>query len=299
MPVRPTVVDRLLAHGIYFFDLPEWAPLPDFELSSNACGNQGFGVYNNGAWFYQAWLPVQQPLSMAYKELFPIVLACHVWGPSWSNMRIKFWCDNQSVVHIIQSGTSKDEQIMHLVHALFLVTARFNFCICAAHVPGKTNRLADALSRFNLQEFSPSHPQNSAYPSANTQEFASPSDMEFFKGLYQFLMFHGLAKSTRKTYSASQRQFLEFCYWSKLIHDNGSPLPASEQTLMLFTAHLSRTIKASSIKVYLSGVGSLHIEHGFNNPLELLLFAACFTWNQTDPRNWYKAALAYRYPFSV
>ena len=140
-------------NGIYFFDLPEWAPLPDFELSSDASGNQGFGVYNNGAWFYQAWLPVQQPLGMAYKELFPIVLACHVWGPSWSNMRIKFWCDNQSVVHIIQSGTSKDEQIMHLVRALFLVTARFNFRICAAHVPGKTNRLADALSRFNLQEF--------------------------------------------------------------------------------------------------------------------------------------------------
>ena len=90
---------------------------------------------------------------MAYKELFPIVLACHVWGPSWSNMRIKFWCDNQSVVHIIQSGTSKDEQIMHLVRALFLVTARFNFRICAAHVPGKSNRLADAFSRFNPQEF--------------------------------------------------------------------------------------------------------------------------------------------------
>ena len=93
---------------------------------------------------------------MAYKELFPIVLACHVWGPSWSNMRIKFWCDNQSVVHIIQSGTSKDDQIMPLVRALCLVTARFNFRICAAHAPGKTNRLADALSRFNLvnlQEF--------------------------------------------------------------------------------------------------------------------------------------------------
>ena len=88
-------------------------------------------------------------------------------------------------------------------------------------------------------------------------------------------MFHGLAKSTRRAYSASQRRFLEFCYWSKLIHDNGSPLPASEQTLMLFAAHLSRTIKASSIKVYLSGVRSLHIEHGFNNPLENCFLLEC------------------------
>jgi hypothetical protein len=61
---------------------------------------------------------------------------------------------------------------------------------------------------------------------------------------------------------------LAFCYWSGLIHDNSSPLPASEQTLMLFTAHLSQTIKASSIKVYLSGVRSLHIEQGFKNPSE-------------------------------
>ena len=37
---------------------------------------------------------------------------------------------------------------------------------------------------------------------------------------------------------------------------------------MLFTANLSQKIKASSNKVYLSGVRSLHIEQGYNNPLE-------------------------------
>ena len=105
-------------NGVYFFDLPEWAPLPDFELSSDASGKQGYGVFNNGAWFYQRWLPSQQQLGMAYKELYPIVVACHIWGPSWSHKRIKFWCDNQSVVHILASGTSKDDTIMHLVRSL-------------------------------------------------------------------------------------------------------------------------------------------------------------------------------------
>ena len=42
---------------------------------------------------------------------------------------------------------------MQLVRALFLVTAKFNFCVCAEHLPGKTNQIADSLSRFNLQEF--------------------------------------------------------------------------------------------------------------------------------------------------
>lgn len=51
------------------------------------------------------------------------------------------------------------------------------------------------------------------------------------------------------------------------MNENGSPLPASEWTLMTFAAHLSQTIKAESIKVYLAGVRSLHLEHGLANPL--------------------------------
>jgi hypothetical protein len=98
-------------NGVYFFDVPDWAPLADFELSSDASGKKLFGVYNNGAWFYKAWLPAQQPLGMAYKELYPIVLARHIWGHAWLNKRVKFWCNNQSVVHIIRSGTSKDDKI--------------------------------------------------------------------------------------------------------------------------------------------------------------------------------------------
>ena len=40
---------------------------------------------------------------------------------------------------------------------------------------------------------------------------------------------------------------------------------------MMFVTHLSRIIQASSIKVYLAGVRSLHIENGFTNPLEKCL----------------------------
>ena len=51
------------------------------------------------------------------------------------------------------------------------------------------------------------------------------------------------------------------------MNENGSPLPASERTLMTFAAHLSSTLKADSIKVYLAGIRSLHLEHGLANPL--------------------------------
>ena len=80
-------------------------------------------------------------------------------------------------------------------------------------------------------------------------------------------MFQGIASSTRRTYSSAQRKFLEFCHWSQSVHPNGPPLPATEWTLMLFASHLSNTIKASSIKVYLAAIRSLHLENGFPNPL--------------------------------
>lgn len=112
--------------GVYFFDLPEYAPLPDFSLRSDASGSKGFGVYYNGEWFNGAWSAQQQPLGIAYKELFPITIAYHVWAREWSRKRIWFWCDNESIVSVITSGTSKDGNIMHLLRTIFLTTLQHN-----------------------------------------------------------------------------------------------------------------------------------------------------------------------------
>ena len=140
-------------NGISFLDLPEWALVPDFELSTDTSSNLGCGAYYQGEWFSAAWLASQKPLGMAYKELYPIIIACHLWGHRWSRKHVLFHCDNESVVYIIKSGTSRDETIMYLVRDLFLISAKFKFHIAAAHLPGKTNLIADALSRLNFQEF--------------------------------------------------------------------------------------------------------------------------------------------------
>lgn len=44
-------------------------------------------------------------------------------------------------------------------------------------------------------------------------------------------------------------------------------LPASEETLIRFCAHLADTLHHSSIKVYLSAVRSLHVDEGLPDPL--------------------------------
>ena len=152
--------------GVYFFDLPDWAPLPDLSLSTDAAGSKGYGAFYNDEWFNGAWLPSQQPHNITYKELFPIVIACHLWGSGWSRKRIQFLCDNEGVVAVITSGTSKDQSIMQLLRLLFLSSARYNFKVMAKHVPGKTNSIADALSRFNMQAFFQLAPQARRTPVA-------------------------------------------------------------------------------------------------------------------------------------
>ena len=65
-------------------------------------------------WFNGRWSPLQLSLLIAYKELVPVVLAGHVWGPRWSRRRILLHVHNEAVVHILNSRASKDPNIMHL-----------------------------------------------------------------------------------------------------------------------------------------------------------------------------------------
>ena len=55
---------------------------------------------------------------------------------------------------------------MQLLRLLFLSSARYNFKVMAKHVPGKTNSIADALSRFNMQAFFQLAPQARRTPVA-------------------------------------------------------------------------------------------------------------------------------------
>ena len=152
--------------GVYFFDLPDWAPVPDVFLATDASGSKGYGVFYSGEWFNGSWSAAQQSLSIPYKELFPIVIACHVWGSKWRDRRILFCCDSQGVVAVISSGTSKDTRLMQLLRELFLCAARFNFMVTAKHVPGKENAIADSLSRFNMQVFRQLAPRSQPVPVA-------------------------------------------------------------------------------------------------------------------------------------
>ena len=77
-------------HGVGFWLYPGMSPLADIEVTSDAAGSLGFGAYSRGQWFYGPWSPTQAQQSIAYKELFPVVIAAHLWGSHWSRKHVLF-----------------------------------------------------------------------------------------------------------------------------------------------------------------------------------------------------------------
>ena len=82
------------------------------------------------------------PLSIAYKELFPVVLAASLCGHQWSAKQVEFCSDNTAVVEVLRSDTSRDSNLMVLLRHLSLLVARHSFA--ARYVPGKSNGIVEA-----------------------------------------------------------------------------------------------------------------------------------------------------------
>ena len=166
-------------NGVSFFTFPGWTQMSDLQVATDASGSIGYGAFLNGDWFAGHWLPSQVSASIAYKELFPIVLAAHIWGSRWQGLRIQFLCDNRGVADAISKRFCHDSALGTLLRSLFLAAARHSFWVSAAHLPGRSNGIADSLSRFQFQRFRRLAPQASPQPTPVPvqliQQLSSPS----------------------------------------------------------------------------------------------------------------------------
>ena len=151
-------------HGVYFGLFPTMSASPGLKVTSDASGSLGFGAYFNGEWFSGSWVSCQTSHSIAYKELFPVVIAAHVWGPHFARHHVLFRTNNEAVVYILNSRTSRIPVLMCLLHHLLTSAARFNFSFASQHVPGVHNCIADALSHFHWQKFWRLAPQAQLLP---------------------------------------------------------------------------------------------------------------------------------------
>ena len=93
------------------------------------------------------WDQFAQDKSIAVKELLPIIFAAALWGKEWRGWCVLCRCDNQAVVAVINTRSSHDKDIMHLLRVLFFIEANFDFMTKAVHIPGAENKIADDISR--------------------------------------------------------------------------------------------------------------------------------------------------------
>ena len=96
---------------------------------------------------------IEGDMSMAYKELVPIVLAAECWAQHWSRKRILFFCDNQATVAILNKGRSRSTNIMQSHEQLSLLAATHNFAFSSTYIASVDNGIADSLSRFQMERF--------------------------------------------------------------------------------------------------------------------------------------------------
>ena len=100
-----------------------------------------------------------------------MVMAAATWGPLWAvTSRVRFHCDNQSVVHDIQSRTSRHPHMMHLLRCLVFLEARYQLKFSCVHIPGICNDQADDLSRDRLSSFLHKVPEASHSPIPVSQQ---------------------------------------------------------------------------------------------------------------------------------
>ena len=66
-------------------------------------------------------------MSIAVKEMFPVVLAAACFGHQWSGKIVEFVVDNEAVVEVLKATYSKDLHLMHLIRVLIFFTWKFDF----------------------------------------------------------------------------------------------------------------------------------------------------------------------------
>lgn len=114
------------------------------------------GICHRTAWTifpfdqHNAWM---RQMSIAWRELFAVVLAVAIHGPKISGRDLIMNIDNQAICWCVNKSKSKDPHIMNLIRALYFYTSIYHINFRAVHISTHDNWGADALSRLDLDKF--------------------------------------------------------------------------------------------------------------------------------------------------
>ena len=136
-----------------FDDKLYFSPLDFYTDASSTIGCGG--IYQN-EWFMITWekdfLDKYSP-SINYLELYGLTVAVLAWLPKFRNRNVIIFCDNQSVIYMVNNGTSGCKLCMILIRLLVLNCLLYNVKLKVKYIASKSNRYADSLSRMKYHEF--------------------------------------------------------------------------------------------------------------------------------------------------
>ena len=76
-----------------------------------------------------------------------MLVALKLWAQAWANKRVKLYCDNQAVVHVLSTGNTRDAVLGACARNIWFLMAMYNVSIDFTHISGVQNSVADLLSR--------------------------------------------------------------------------------------------------------------------------------------------------------
>ena len=138
------------------FDKSVTAHQVNFFTDASRNFQLGAGGICDDEWFALKWdknyMKMCQP-SIEYLELYAVLVGVLNWIKKFANQRIIIFCDNISVVYMINRNTSSCKQCLTLIRILVLESMIYNVRISANYVSSKDNKLADLLSRRKFRQF--------------------------------------------------------------------------------------------------------------------------------------------------
>ncbi|KAJ1128498.1 hypothetical protein NDU88_006876 [Pleurodeles waltl] len=129
----------------------EW----DVQLFSDAAGSTGFGLYWEGRWCAGEWLNEWKNggRSIAFLELFPLIVVVCLWGAELRHSRVLFRVDNMAVEQMVNRQSAREAGVLQLMRVFVLQCLQNDIHFRVRHVPGVNNDIADALSRYQWERF--------------------------------------------------------------------------------------------------------------------------------------------------
>ena len=100
-----------------------WSLATDMELATDV-SNLGYWAFWAGRWWFSLlWPPALHHQSIAWREMYAIIIACTTWGPSWQRCRILplLPCSSgrslaERVLQVPQADGTGQSSLFHISH---------------------------------------------------------------------------------------------------------------------------------------------------------------------------------------